>query len=432
MMKYLQLALLILTASVAQGADRPPNVLIVLADDLGIECLNMYGGSSYDTPNLDRLAEQGMRFTHCFAHPYCSPSRASLLTGRYPFRHGLPIVIWDAQRHANDYLHTDQPSFARQLKQAGYATAIAGKWQLSFLHQRNTINDFGFDTYQCWQIHTPGGERTTRYHQPHFNRDGRIIAEQIKDRYGPDVNVEFLAEFITTNAEAGKPFLAYYTCMLPHFPWVPTPDSADQGYRPPDSKHKGDPAYFGDMVRYMDKLVGQLMQTLDDAGVAENTVVIFLADNGTDQGLQHPFMGDHVVLGGKGSLTDRGTRVPLLVRWPGRVEPGTTCDDLIDFADLLPTLCEIAGAPLPDQPIHGRSFLPQLRGEAGNPRAWVHVQMDKRRHLRTREYILTNENQLRPIVDLWADPAEAIRNDTPEQAAARRQLQAVLDELALP
>jgi len=432
MIRHLCLFLLIVTSAAAHSQERPPNLLVILADDLGIECLTSYGGSSYDTPNLDRLAAQGMRFTHCFSNPYCSPSRASLLTGRYPFQHGMDIVIYDEKRHANRFVDTDQPSFARQLKQAGYATAMAGKWQLAFLHQRNTINEFGFDTYQCWQIFTPEGMRTRRFHQPHYIRDGVLIADQIADRYGPDVNVEFLSEFMTKNAEADKPFLAYYTCLLPHFPWVPTPDSVDQDYVLPRNVPKGDPKYFGDMVRYMDKCVGRLLQTLEDAGVADNTVVIFLADNGTDQDLRHPYGDGQTVLGGKGSMTDRGTHVPLIVRWPGKIEAGTTCSDLIDFSDLLPTLCDVANAPLPDQSIHGRSFLPQLLGERGNPRAWVHVQNAQGRYLRTHEFILTRGNELRPVVDLWLDPAEPIRNDSLHQAAVRRALQSAFDQLDQP
>ena len=177
-----------------------PNIVFVLADDLGIECLSSYGGTSHQTPNIDKLATQGMRFTHCFSNPYCSPSRASLLTGRYPFKNGLTEVIFSEQAHANTYLHTDQPSFARQLKHAGYTTAIAGKWQLTFLHQRNTIADFGFDQYQCWQIFRDDKSKTRRFHTPHFNRNGTVIADEIKDRYGPDVNVEFLIDFIKANA----------------------------------------------------------------------------------------------------------------------------------------------------------------------------------------------------------------------------------------
>ena len=128
-----------------------PNIVMVLADDLGIECLSAYGGTSHRTPNIDRLAAQGIRFTHCFSNPYCSPSRASLLTGRYPFKNGLTDVL-SSQKQADIYLHPSQPSYARQLKEAGYATGLAGKWHVSLLHKHNTIREFGFDEYQVWQI----------------------------------------------------------------------------------------------------------------------------------------------------------------------------------------------------------------------------------------------------------------------------------------
>ena len=412
-------------------ADGPPNIVFILVDDLGIECLTTYGGVSYDTPNIDRLAAEGMRFTHCFSNPYCSPSRAELLTGRYPFANGITAVLWNLERHHDIVLDpATQPSFARQLGEVGYATAIAGKWQVSFLDRHNTINDFGFDTYQCWQIHDAQGNRTTRFHRPHFNRDGTIIADQIADHYGPEVNVDFLTEFIHENAEADRPFLAYYTCLLPHFPWVPTPDSEDQSYRPPDNRHKGDPRYFPDMVDYMDQCVGRLMQSLEDAGVADNTVVIFLADNGTDQQLTHVWGEQRLVIhGGKGSMTDAGTHVPLIVRWPTRVEAGAVREDLIDFADFLPTLCGIAGAPLPDQPIHGVSFLPQLLGQAGTPRTWVHVQNRDGRYLRTTEYVLNDAGLLWPVVGTGHEVPPPIPELDADQAATRCELQHVFHEL---
>lgn len=420
-------------AASAAIEDRPPNIVIILADDLGIECQPLYGGRSHHTPNLDQLAAQGMRFTHCFSNPTCSPSRATLLTGRYSFRHGVKRVIWHEQRHANLYLRTDQPSFARQLKQADYTTAIAGKWQLSFLHRRNTIADFGFDTYQCWQIYDADLQKTRRFHEPHFLRDGSVLAEPIRDQYGPDVNTAFLSDFIKTSAGQDKPFLAYYTCLLPHYPWVPTPDSADKDDTLDDNTGKGDPKFFPDMVAYLDKSVGRLMDALDQAGVADNTVVIFLADNGTDQQLANAWgnaEGERVMVkGGKGTMTDRGTRVPLIVRWPGRVDAGTTCTDLVDFTDLLPTLCDISGAPLPEQGIHGRSFMPQLLGKPGTPRRWVHIQDKSQRHLRTRSHILPNQGELRPVVGLDASPAEPIRELSADERAHRRELQRIFDEL---
>ena len=130
------------------------------------------------------------------------------------------------------------------------------------------------------------GNKTRRYWKPHINRNGTLIADEVKDRYGPDVDVEFLIDFMKTNAAKQHAFLAYFSTPLPHFPWEPTPDSEDQSYRKPHNEHKGDPKYFPDMVKYLDKCVGQLMQALEDLGVADNTIVFFLADNGTDRDLE--------------------------------------------------------------------------------------------------------------------------------------------------
>jgi arylsulfatase A len=370
-----------------------------------------------------------MRFTRCFSNPYCSPSRASLLTGRYPFKNGLKTVLF-SRTQEDVYLHPDQPSFARQLKQAGYATGLAGKWHMSLLHQHNTINDFGFDQHECWRIFDDKGQKTTRYWTPYLMRNGTVIADQIRDRYGPDVDLDFYLEFIKANEVKKQPFLAYYAPCLPHFPWEPTPDSEDQDYRETTIGHKGDPKYFPDMVTYLDKQVGIIMQTLDDLGIAENTVVIFLADNGTDQDLTNTWGDGKRLRGGKGTMTDRGTHVPLILRWPGHIKAGSTCDDLVDFSDLLPTLCELADAPLPQAEIHGRSFAPQLLGKPGHPREWVHIQNLEDRQVRNSDYMLNNQNQLRRVVQLWEDPAPPNENQDPEkEAAARKSLQAVFDAL---
>lgn len=410
-------------------AKTPPNIVLVLADDLGIECLSLYGGASHHTPNLDRLATQSMTFSHCFSAPYCSPSRAILLTGRYPFRNGITRVLFDLKQHSDIYLHTEQPSLARQLKQAGYATAIAGKWQLSFLKDRNTINDFGFNTYQCWQIFDQDNNRTRRFHEPHFIRDGKIIHEDIKDLYGPDVNVAFLTDFIKTNAKEGKPFFTYYTCLLPHFPWVPTPDSEDKSYVLAKDNKLGDPKYFPDMVAYMDKCVGRLMDAVEKAGVADNTMFVFVADNGTQRPLTNKMQDGTIVKGGKGTMTDLGTRVPLIVRWPGKIQAGSACADMIDFSDFLPTLLDVAEVPLPDARLDGQTFLPQLLGEPGSPRSWIHVQDKNERYIRSHTHILTNKGQLRPAVRAGQQPAAAIKPLTPEQAKIRDELQAVFDQL---
>jgi len=184
------------------------------------------------------------------------------------------------------------------------------------------------------------------------------------------------------------------------------------------------------MVAYLDKHVGRIMQTLEDQGIADNTIVIFLADNGTDRDLTNNWGDGKRLRGGKGTMTDRGTHVPLIVRWPGHIKAGTTCDDLIDFSDLFPTLCELTGAPLPKEEIHGRSFAPQLLGKPGHPREWVHIQHERDRQIRSGEYMLNNKNQLRRVVELWEDPAKPDENKDPEkEAAARKSLQAVFDAL---
>ena len=415
-------------ASPAAGDN--PNILVILADDLGIESLSTYGGKSHRTPHLDRLAASGITFRHCFSNPYCSPSRGTLLTGRYPFRNGLKEVLFSAERQSDTYLHPDQPSFARQLKQAGYATALGGKWHVSLEHRHNTIRDFGFDHYVTWQIFRTDGTKTERYYEPHYIQNSENISHRIKDRFGPDVSVDFLIDFIKASAARRQPFLAFYSSILPHFPWVPTPDSTEQPTALKTRDDVGDPKFFPDMVRYLDKQIGQLLQTLEETGVAKNTIVLFLADNGTDHRLTSEWGEGRTIQGGKGTMTDRGTRVPLLVRWPGRIAPGSTCDDLVDFSDFLPTLCELAGAPLPAAELHGRSFAPQLRGLPGTPREWVHVQDKEARYLRSKDFILTNRNQLRPVVKIWeTEPKPNAIPETEQMQIARKTLQAAFDAL---
>jgi len=411
------------------SASAKPNVLLILADDLGVECLSTYGGTSHKTPNIDRLAKDGMRFTRCFSNPYCSPSRGTLLTGRYPFQNGLDVVL-SSKKQENIYLKPSQPSFPRQLKQHGYATQIVGKWHVSLEHKHNTIQAFGFDHYQTWCIFDEKGQKTTRFWNPYLMRDGRIIADEVKNRYGPDVDLEVYLDFIKASAKSKTPFLADYSTYLPHYPWEPTPDSKEKTYRAPNAGHKGDPKYFPDMVAYFDKQIGIMLQTLDDLGIAENTLVIFLADNGTDTGLVNQWGEGKSVAGGKGTLTDRGTHVPLLVRWPGKIKAGSVCENLVDLSDFLPTICELTGAKLPDDKIHGRSFAPQLLGKPGQPREWIHIQHKDSRQVRNNDYMLDNKDQLRRVVQLWEDPVQPNQSKEPEkEATARKTLQAVFDAL---
>jgi len=428
MQRWILLIVLLTTLHLQAAAEQPPNILFILADDLGIECPTTYGGRSYRTPNIDRLAEEGMKFTHCFSNPYCSPTRAQLLTGRYPLHNGIQRVIYDAERHREFLDPQQETSFANLLGNAGYATAVAGKWQVSFLFERNTVRGFGFDEYQLWKILNTDHSKNARYADPVFVRNGKTLKEELKGRYGPDVNAEFLIDFMKRNQE--HPFLATYTMLLPHYPWEPTPDSREPLRQ--TTQGKGDPKYFPDMVAYMDKLVGRMVDAVDDLNLSRRTLILFAADNGTQQPLTSRWGPDNRrVHGGKGKLTDTGTRVPLIARWTGRVEPGTVCDDLIDFSDFLPTFVELAGADLPSQRINGRSFLPQLLGRTGTPRTWVHIQDHGHRYVRSREWILTNRGKLRPVVGLGREVAPPV--ETPfsrEQQTARAVLKKALQEAA--
>ncbi|MCG2590931.1 sulfatase-like hydrolase/transferase [Rhodohalobacter sulfatireducens] len=399
-----------------------PNILFILADDLGQEGVSAYGGTIIKTPNIDRLADEGMMFTNMFVNPYCTPTRSELLTGRYPFRTNTLFPISNYDRHKNDVLDKSEPSFARQLKSVGYRTAIAGKWQLSFLAQQDWLNDFGFDTYMLWQIISEENERTTRYHNPYYRNDGAILDNEIADKYGPDVLVEFLSGFIEESHQDGKPFMAYYTAMLPHFPWVPTPDSKDKNLSTGFSRgiNYGIPKFYPDMVKRLDYNVGRLLETLDRLDIAENTIVIFLTDNGTDQHL-YSFINDQVIYGGKGTLTDRGSHVPLLIRWPGKVPPNSKNDHLIEAADFLPTFSELANAPLPKEHIDGRSFAKLLTGDVDSyePKEWVHIQTAEGRYLRTKEWIVTNQGEFKKVqpypVDAVIKEKEEIEGDELEK-----------------
>ena len=382
------------------SASEKPNVVLILADDLGMECLSAFGGESYHTPNLDQLAKQGMKFDHCFAAPYCTPSRAQILTGNYPFKNGIKGLIY--KEHQKTKLSpTENPSFSATFQRHGYRTFIAGKWQLSILKNYDTIKDFGFDSYRCWQIFDAQRNKTNRHYQYTYRTNGVAQKEFQPKRYGPDAMCDFLIQEIKQSHQNKQPFMAYYTSLLPHWPWVPTPDSKDQKM---PSGRLGNKKFLGDMITYLDKNVGRLLDTLDELGIRDNTIVMFVADNGTDQnGILSRWNGK-TVKGAKGALNDRGTRVPLIVRWPAKVAAGSSCSDLIDISDIFPTLCSCAGLE-PGNDLHGQSFFPQLEGRPGVPRSWVFMQNEAGYYIRDKNWIIDSKGKVRPTARLDLTPA---------------------------
>jgi arylsulfatase A len=382
------------TFSTASGAEpaksRKPNVIVILADDLGYECLGCNGGTSYKTPVLDRLTSGGMRFDHCYAQPLCTPSRVQMMTGIYNVRNYVRFGL----------LEKNQTTFAQLFRQAGYATGIAGKWQLG--HGFDLPAHFGFDSYCLWQLN----RRPPRYANAGLEIDGKTV-DYTKGEYGPDIVSDYALDFVTKKKD--KPFFLYYPMMLTHDPFQPTPDSADW-----DPKAKGEGVnrnnkHFGEMVSYMDKLVGKLIDHVDKLGLRDNTLIIFTGDNGTSVAITSK-MGDRVVKGGKGSTRDAGTHVPLIANWPGVVPAGKVSNDLVDFTDFLPTICEAAGIAVPEKlAIDGHSFFPQLKGDKGMPREWVYCWYSEngagpgKEFARTQRFKRYRNGEL---FDIRADPLE--------------------------
>lgn len=399
----------------------PPNVVLIFADDVGVEAFGCYGGTSYATPHLDALAAGGMRFTHCYSQPLCTPSRVKLMTGRSNLRNYVHFSILDP----------GERTFAHMARDAGYATAVAGKWQLlgsenygEWTGRGSTPSDAGFDRWCLWQVEKLG----SRYWTPTLDVDGELLGK-IEGVYGPDLHCAYLLNFIAE--QAGAPFFAYFPMSLVHDPFVPTPHSepSPEGEKPTKAQN------FADMVEYMDTVVGRILTGLDELGLRENTLVLFLSDNGTSK-TRRSMMGERVVRGGKADPTDAGTHVPFIASWPGRIEPGVVCEDLVDLSDFLPTLAGVMGAEVPEEPvIDGRSFLPQLLGEPGEPREWVTIYSNPRPEdpgrnprvffARDARYKLYDDGR---FYDCDADPGELRALVTDRLSASERACQGRLQE----
>jgi arylsulfatase A len=426
------LSFFIVQPSCLSAADRPPNFVVVLADDIGAKELACYGNTQHQTPRLDRLAKEGMQIETCWATPLCTPTRVMLMTGQYALHSGYFHMfgnVWSPTRTSPEYAHGDKLTFADVLKSKGYATGLAGKWQLSGEHP-TLIHDCGFDTYRMWAYehnlpagvkHTgryegAGGGRTARYWHPCIVENGKYLETKPTD-YGPDLFNAFAIDFI--RAHKDKPFCFYYTMPLTHGPHEESPDPAHPGRRRP--------AGYKSNVEYLDYLMGQLLDAIDAAGLAENTVFIFVGDNGTASS-------------GKGTVTELGVRVPLLIRWPGVVKAGVVSRELVSVADIFPTLAELAAAKLPaGHPIDGKSLVSTLRGESKQHREWVFSYLGPGRIIRDERWLLESPGQGQPdrLYDC-GDSREAkgykdVSDSTaPEVAAARERFAAILKDLPGP
>jgi len=434
------LTVAVLLVNISNAAARQPNIVLIMADDIGIDGFGCYGGTSYQTPRIDQLAATGVRFTHAYSQPLCTPTRVQLMTGRYNHRNWTYFGILDS----------GETTFGHRLQAAGYHTMIAGKWQLQSYdppdfpnadRRRGTgmkITDAGFDEwsqYHAWHTEDKG----SRYPDPKMDNNGTI--ESFPDRYGPDIWVEKIADFLKRNRDSGRdrPAFVYYAMALPHWPFNPTPES--EAWNDPTRRYEESTEFFPDMVAHMDQCVGKLVDSLEQLGMREDTLILFYSDNGTDRRISSK-MGNVDIPGGKALPVQAGIRVPLIANWPGKVPAGAVVTDLVDAADFVPTLMEIAESPVTDTDQHrldGQSFAPQLLGKPNPaPREtaffWYDPRpgWDKEAYGRSvfaldKNYKLFRDGRLFKI-DSLLPLEEQIRGQlSPKALAAKTKLQAVID-----
>ncbi len=403
-------ALLICAAPAPALAEAPrrPNIIFVLADDLGIDGVSCYGADAHKTPHIDALAQSGLRFQTCYAAPLCGPSRCLLMTGRYAYHTGgLTNESWrgggPGAKSANEY------PMARLMKDAGYATGQAGKWR----QVGESPRDWGFDEYLT--DNTASGW----YWETKYNKNGETL-NLPEGTYGPDVIQKFTFDFIRRHKD--KPFFFYYAMHLVHKPTLRTPDT-EQGV-------KNINRLYDDNIRYMDKQLGLLIDELEKLGLRENTLVVFSGDNGTAAGYPSPVHG-RMINGWKGSMLEGGSRVPFIASWPAATPRGKVSEDIVSFADCSVTFAELAGVKLPDgYKTDGQSIAAQLRGEKGTPRSSAFVQLGAHWYVREPGYKMNEAGKLfdmsdAPFVEKLIEPA----NDTEPSKAARGRLAKLLAEL---
>jgi len=405
---------LVFACALQAKAAPKPNILFIMVDDLGKEWVSSYGADNIQTPHIDKLAKGGMKFHNAWSMPQCTPTRTTLLTGQYPWRTGW-VNHWDVPRWGVGYFDwAKYTTFARVMKDAGYRTAIAGKWQINdFRLEPKVLEKHGFDDWCMWTGYEaqnkPSGER---YWDAYIHT--RKGSRTYKDKFGPDIYCDFLVDFIRANKT--KPMMLYFPMALTHGPLVHTPDELKVTEKM--AKHRA-------MVRYTDKLVGRLVKAVDDAGIRENTIIIFTTDNGTGGGQRGTIKGVRPT-GGKASNYEGGVCEPFIVNCPGTVPSGVETDALTDFSDLLPTFAELGDAPLPKGvTLDGKSFAPLLLGKAkDSPREWILAmghgagQLDEKgvrgrddymdRVLRDKRYKvwLDNAPKITRLYDLKTDPME--------------------------
>ena len=369
LMRLTFLLLLALTAA-ATAAPRP-NFLLILTDDHGYGDVSAYRQADLRTPELDRLAAEGMRFTTMRANcTVCSPSRAALLTGRYPDRVGVPGVIRTHPADSWGWFDPTVPTLADALRQIGYHTALVGKWHLG-LAPPNTPNERGFDFFHGFLGDMMDSYRTHLRHGQNYMRRNHEVIEP--EGHATDLFSDWAAAYLRDRANGpDQPFFLFLAYNAPHFPIEPPPDWLERvQQRAPDLDPKR--ALNVAFVEHLDHGIGRVLAALNETGLDRNTLVVFTADNGGS--LPHAQNNDPW-RDGKQSHYDGGLRVPFIARWPGRIASGSQSHYAGLIFDLFPTFIELAGVT-PPADLDAVSLVPVLRGETpGTPRELYFVRRE--------------------------------------------------------
>lgn len=443
---------LALGAAVASVTAAPasvrPNIVFILLDNVGQEWFGCYGSEENCTPHIDRLAATGVRFANCYTPTVCGPSRVELLTGRYPFRTGWFLHHDAALYHGGGFDWKREVTMARVLRDAGYVTGMAGKWQVNNLYdepdavqqhgfQESLISPLSINRDKVDAAFLAKFQRAiqqndadflqeatrnieSRYWDPVVLRRGR--RETLTGRFGPDVFQEFAIDFLQRHR--GEPFFFYHAMVLAHgssaaHPITSTPDNRDH---PPASAHDS----YAAMLRYADRQIGEFIAALERLGLRDNTLVFIASDNGTESSLSGRRQG-RTVKGGLYQINEAGGNVACLVNSP-KLVPGGRVGNLTDFTDMFPTICELAGVPIPAAlTLDGQSFASFLRGNGPAPRQWIFNEYRPDRVVRDTRFKLYRTGR---FYDLDADPTETQPIAPRTNAAAdraRAELQRVLD-----
>ena len=404
-----------------QASKTPPNIVYILADDLGYRELGCYGQEKIRTPRLDRLAAEGMRFTqHYSGAPVCASSRCVLMTGLH-CGHSLVRNNWEnggwgeTEPEGQYPLPTGTLTMARMLQDAGYATGVFGKWGLGGPGTTGTPENQGFDTsvtvlcqrkaHNFYPNHLwKNGEKLLLEGNGWFKAHQKIAEplatdddyyrEYLGQVYSPDVFLGEALDFIDGAHAGAKPFFLYYPSPIPHVALQVPVEDLDQYPQGWDQEpylggsylpHPRPRAAYAAMITHLDKEVGSILDRLEELGIADNTIVMFSSDNGTTWagGVDHQFFESTSGLSGlKGSVLEGGIRVPLIARWPGKIAAGSNSDFPSSFPDMMPTVADLAGIPL-DRPSDGESLLPLLEGEQRQRKTdlyWEHGDQQALRH----------------------------------------------------